>query len=490
MDLSKLFGDGNFWVSFVSLVITVGSSVFGIWSYFRSRERRLITYEFEDRDTNVVSVDRDQGENIKIFMDDMQVQEVRYQLIQIRNEGNVAVDVDDYRKPLQIAFSPREETNDSDPSQFVLRAGIPEASPSLGISSHNARDYIILDADQQYVSLKDVLLNAGDWIRIKVLTLGKADITVTGQIRNGEIKPYVPTSNLFTRRNVLFYILLGALLFFLLYQTIGLITSFSQGRCAIGSIQVKGSSVFYDTANGYASSYRAICPIGFVNVSEDNSSNGLNDLKAGKIQIADSEKPAQAEGLNTADFVDNQVAVIVFNVIVNRGVTNVNSLTIGDLQQIYSGRVKNWSELMDVKGPDLPIKVFGRSSTSGTYAAFTNYVLGSELNSAPTYHEEGKTSYMADAVASTPGAIGYVDVDTATRRIAQLTPITIGGIQSSNRYVRDNTYPFWAIEHMYTRISPDPLTKSFVSYVTNNIQTSDALIKLSDMSQDALDKHK
>ena len=272
----------GFWINLVSLLIALLGLGFGIWTYFKSKQRKLITYEFEDKNTNVVSIDRDKGENIEIFLDGQQVEEVRYQLIKIRNDGNEAVDDKDYKQPLQIAFAPQTVSSTSQSSQVILRAGIPEAAPSLGISSYNAKDYIILDAQNQYVALKDVLLNASDWIKIKVLTLGKADIVVRGQIKDGKIKPFTPRQSFLTWRKVVGYALFGALLFFLLYNSLGLITAFIQGDCALGSIEVKGSSAFYYRATGLAKDYHAACPVGYVHVDQEpNATDSLTDLMNG-----------------------------------------------------------------------------------------------------------------------------------------------------------------------------------------------------------------
>src|SRR5438093_4401200 len=121
MNISNLLEIGGFWINLVSLLIALLGLGFGIWTYFKSKQRKLITYEFEDMNTNVVSIDRDKGENIKIFLDDQQVEEVRYQLIKIRNEGTVAVDDQDYKQPLQIVFAPQTVSRTGESSEIILR---------------------------------------------------------------------------------------------------------------------------------------------------------------------------------------------------------------------------------------------------------------------------------------------------------------------------------------------------------------------------------
>ncbi|HTK08653.1 MAG TPA: substrate-binding domain-containing protein [Ktedonobacteraceae bacterium] len=488
MDIGNISGIGDFWVNVISLLIALLGLGFGIWTYFRSKQRKLITYEIEDHNTNVVSIDRDKGENIKIFLDDEQVSEVRYQLIKIRNEGNVVVDKADYNNPLKIEVTPQSTTNTNQPSQVILRAGIPEAAPDLEISSLNAKDYINLDTQNQFVTLKDVMLNAGDWIRVKVLTLGKVNIKVTAQIKDGHIKPFAPVPISLTWKKTGGYILLGALLFFLIYNSQGLITAFIRGDCVPGSIEVKGSSAFYAASANFARGYHTDCPIGFVHVDEDTSSSGLLDLKNGSIQVANSEVPGSVAGLNSAEFKDHQIAAIVFTVIINKDVTGIISLTHEQLLKIYKGTYQNWKDV-DSRAPDLAIKVFGRPTTSGTHATFIRYVLGTEARNAPSYQDVDRTDLMAQMVARTPGAIGYVDVGTAGRMSAVISSVEIDQEAPTYALVENNAYHFWAVEHMYTRQNPDKLVSSFITYLTNHIETDATFIKLQDIPVATLQTH-
>jgi phosphate transport system substrate-binding protein len=283
---------------------------------------------------------------------------------------------------------------------------------------------------------------------------------------------------------VIGYALLGALLFFLLYNSLGLVTAFIQGNCAWGSIEVKGSSAFYDEVNRYAQGYHAACPIGFLTVNEEpNASVSLTDLKNHMIQIAPSEMPASFAHSISSDFEDHPVAVIVFTVVVNKGVTGITSLSREQLRGIYAGKYLKWSAV-DNRAPDIPIIVFGRPTGSGTYTTFTRYVLGLDARvqpTAPTYQIAERTDLMAQAVAQTPGAIGYVDMRRAGQMSSAISPVGISGSIPTPALVENDAYPFWAIEHMYINRNPDKLVTSFINYVTQHTETNDTLIKLQDM---------
>ncbi len=221
-------------------------------------------------------------------------------------------------------------------------------------------------------------------------------------------------------------------------------------------------------------------------MSEDTSSSGLRDLKNGNIQIANSELSSSAAGVNSTDFEDHRVAVIVFTIVVNRDVTGITSLTRDQLIKIYNGNYQSWSDV-DKRAPNIPIKVFGRPTTSGTYGTFTSYVLDREANAASSYQEIDKTSQVASVIAQTSGSIGYVDEGTAGRDSGSLRSIEIDGVAPTYTQIENNAYPFWAIEHMYTKKDPSALVNSFIKYVGRNIETNDTFIKLPDMPANVLE---
>ncbi len=100
------------------------------------------------------------------------------------------------------------------------------------------------------------------------------------------------------------------------------------------------------------------------------------------------------------------------------------------LAQIYLGKITKWNAKAITKlnkGTNLPstsITVVHRSDSSGTSFNFTDYLshvshtwksqvgTGTAVN-WPTGEGEGHSSGVAGAVRTTPGAIGYVDVDYA-----------------------------------------------------------------------------
>lgn len=98
------------------------------------------------------------------------------------------------------------------------------------------------------------------------------------------------------------------------------------------------------------------------------------------------------------------VAVDSLVVVVNPD-NPVSSLRVDQVAGIYSGQIKNWSE---VGGPDAPITVLDRGAGSGTGAVFDNAVFGKASDPIPTAKLISDNEQVAATVGDDPYAIGFV----------------------------------------------------------------------------------
>jgi phosphate transport system substrate-binding protein len=173
-----------------------------------------------------------------------------------------------------------------------------------------------------------------------------------------------------------------------------------------------GSETMYELCRKWAQDYMEINDLMTISVERGGSGPGLAALLNGTVDIAQASRPISAAERETAesrglDIVELKVALDGIAIIVNptNGVTN---LTVEQLRGIYNGTLTNWEEL---GGADLPIQVYGRNDTSGTYVFFQEHV----LENAPytdTMVECDNYDFMIAEVNSPshPGAIGYVGV--------------------------------------------------------------------------------
>ncbi|AMX01979.1 hypothetical protein A3224_04730 [Microbulbifer thermotolerans] len=83
----------------------------------------------------------------------------------------------------------------------------------------------------------------------------------------------------------------------------------------------------------------------------------------------------------------------------------VSQLTLAQVAQIYSGKIKNWAEL---GGADLPIHPLHRDIESGTRATFDEEIFGHSRPAAPGIYEVSGNAETQRIVLREAGAIGYL----------------------------------------------------------------------------------
>ena len=171
-----------------------------------------------------------------------------------------------------------------------------------------------------------------------------------------------------------------------------------------GNISMAGSTSMEKLANAAAESFMAKYPGVMVTAEFTGSSAGVEAVTAGSVDIGNSSR-ALKDSEKEAGAVENIVAIDGIAVVVDPANT-VADLTKQQLTDIYTGKVKNWSE---VGGQDGVIIVVGREAGSGTRGAFEELL---EIEDVCAYANElDSTGAVMAKVGSTPGAIGYVSLD-------------------------------------------------------------------------------
>lgn len=226
---------------------------------------------------------------------------------------------------------------------------------------------------------------------------------------------------------------------------------------AAGSITIAGSTALLPLVKQAAAEYQAKHPDVKISVSGGGSMTGITQAAQKGVDIGDSDVPAQ----NQPALVDHQVAVVSFGVVVNPQ-TNVKNLTIAQIRDIFSGKVKNWKE---VGGADQQITIINRPASSGTRAVFVKNIMG---GSQPT--ESGLTQdssgTVATMVAQTPGAASYLAMGYV--KPGQQTAVSINGIAPTDANVQSGKYPYWSYEHMLTNGQPSAAVAAFIDYVKSD----------------------
>lgn len=268
----------------------------------------------------------------------------------------------------------------------------------------------------------------------------------------------------------------------------------ASNMCVSGTLNVAGSTALQPLAQQAAQDYMAQCSGATINVGGGGSKTGLAEVEGGQVDIGDSDIfGLQADPSNPnkySDLVDHQVAVVIFTLVTNNDVTVAN-LTTQQIQDIYTGKTTNWSQ---VGGNNEAIVVVNRPASSGTRATFKKYVLNGATEAAGKTLTQDSTSAVISAVSTTPGAIGYVTVGFLKQYQGKVKEVSIDGNAPTETNVDTNAYKFWNIEHMYTKGQPSGLAASFLTFMksTQVVQTDEpalSFFNISNLSPDALASH-
>lgn len=197
-----------------------------------------------------------------------------------------------------------------------------------------------------------------------------------------------------------------------------------------GSISMAGSTSMEKLANAAAESFMAKYPGVMVTAEFTGSSAGVEAVTTGSVDIGNSSR-ALKDSEKEVGAVENIVAIDGIAVVVDPANT-VAGLTKQQLTDIYTGKVKNWSE---VGGEDSVIIVVGREAGSGTRGAFEE-ILG--IEDACTYANElDSTGAVMAKVASTPGAIGYVSLDVIDETVVA---VALDEVEPTVENIKAGTY--------------------------------------------------
>lgn len=197
-----------------------------------------------------------------------------------------------------------------------------------------------------------------------------------------------------------------------------------------GTITMAGSTSMEKFANALAESFMAKYPGVTVTAEFTGSSAGVESVLAGSVDIGNSSRNLKEEEIANGA-VENIVAIDGIAVVTDSANT-VTDLTKDQLISIYTGEVKNWSEL---GGEDLAIVVVGREAGSGTRGAFEELLA---IEDACAYANElDSTGAVMAKVASTPGAIGYVSLDVLDDTVLAMN---LDGVEPTAENIKAGTY--------------------------------------------------
>jgi phosphate transport system substrate-binding protein len=226
-----------------------------------------------------------------------------------------------------------------------------------------------------------------------------------------------------------------------------------------GQLVISGSDtvepLIIDMAKGFMNANRGVKVV----VRGGGSGKGISDTRSGGASIG-----MVSRALTSQESVDLRAYTIAYDGIcfVTSKKNTVQSLTPGQLEGIFLGKITNWK---DVGGANLPINAVVRdrlSSSNKVVAEFLG-VRDSDLKGTVVNDAD-----VAMRTASTdPKALVYVSSGEAFHDKLSGLPInilSISGKKASLKTIAQNSYPLTRPLSLITKGEPSPLAMAFISY--------------------------
>ncbi len=238
------------------------------------------------------------------------------------------------------------------------------------------------------------------------------------------------------------------------------------------SIKVSGSTTVLPIAQKAAEVYMATHPNADIQITGGGSGVGVQQIGEKTVDIGMSSRELSAtEKTKYPALVRTVVAKDGIAIIVNPA-NEIKVISADDVKSIYTGKITKWTQIFGGSVPNTnnQIVVVGRDSASGTREFFDKAPEGILKGEAPTKSmlEKNSNGAIAQTIAQTPGAIGYVSIGFITPDVKAL-PIWYNDPNDAITPTRENVlskkYPINRELFMFTNGQPTGLAKDYIDFI-------------------------
>jgi phosphate transport system substrate-binding protein len=265
---------------------------------------------------------------------------------------------------------------------------------------------------------------------------------------------------------------------------VALIAAATASAALSGSISADGSSTVGPWTTAAAEMFQKKNAKVRITVGISGTGGGFERFCRGEIDLANASRPIKSsEYANCREKGIRWVAFTVANdgisIVVNRQNTWASCLTTAELKKIWDSgsKVDNWS---DVRAgfPNVPLKLYGPGTDSGTFDFFTEVINGKAKRSRSDYSASEDDNILVQGVSGDRGAMGYFGLSyyLENRNRLKLVRIDSGGgcVAPSVQTVQAKTYkPLSRGLYIYAKRDSfkRAAVRSFIGFALNNQST-------------------
>jgi phosphate transport system substrate-binding protein len=231
---------------------------------------------------------------------------------------------------------------------------------------------------------------------------------------------------------------------------------------AATTISISGATASFPLIELLSAKYHALKhgKVSF-KVSQGGASVGISDAAAGKVSIGDSSRPPQTG--DPGGLVFYPIAKYFVCVVTNPA-NPISNLTAAQVQQIFTGKVRNWSQVSGATATG-PIDVYSRTSVAGVLTTFQNTLLGgSKVASVAT--QEPSEGLMQNVVKKDTGGIGFLSDYFALAK--GISPVGYNGVGCNVANVVSGSYPGTSDFYEVTKGPATGQVEAFIYWMQSN----------------------
>jgi phosphate transport system substrate-binding protein len=250
-----------------------------------------------------------------------------------------------------------------------------------------------------------------------------------------------------------------------------------------GRIQIDGSSTVYPITEAVAEEFRNEHPDIRITVGVSGTGGGFKKFARGEVDIANASRPikeSEVKAIHDAglNFIEIPVAYDGLAVVVSPANDFVDYLTIAELKKMWEpaaqGKITSWQQIRP-SFPDVPLRLYGAGTSSGTYDYFTEAVTGKSKASRGDYTASEDDNVLVQGVSSDKGSLGYFGLAYYEENKNKLKIVPIDGgkgpVIPTDETVRTGEYaPLSRPEFIYinSRSAKDSVMIRFVQFYLRN----------------------
>ena len=214
-------------------------------------------------------------------------------------------------------------------------------------------------------------------------------------------------------------------------------------------------------------------PDSAIDIQGGGSSAGITAVQSGTADIGMSSRSLtdKEESLWSCEIAKDGLAIIV------HPLNPVQKLTLGEICDIYSAKITDWSEL---GGTNAKIHIIAREEGSGTRSAFESLVMTNSQITAKAIVQDSNGS-VRQLVSGDKNSIGFISLGLVDHTVKAMP---LNGVAPTRENVINGSYSLWRPFLFVTEKEPLGSVKQFIDFILSEegqqILVNEGLINGSD----------